>query len=620
MATIKIYKAKKNVQFTHNSINRPSFKVKGGGTVAEEKTKFINEYFPSAHIAGTFNEIDTLNATVRLTLKNIEEDKKLNYIMIDIDGFKRFYFVMSSKINNNNTISYGIKLDVITTYLDMDSVVDGNFILEMGHTNGSISDLPLKEMPHPYVETIQKVDIAQKYKETLSDDEKHKFDIYHTLGKYSLTALIKPKSGATTTDNGHVNVIMDMIRDGIAYTPVRLASTDTDANRIDKLLFQNSAQVMSAYITPLPFVESLRKDSNHNYYADSNTVIEYQDVPRAELYFSVPNPIKIDETDEIADDTLPIWDKPFDIKAKIEAYSTVVKHANGDMKPSNVFGRLDHWSHDTIDLRYKQTLESSGGSMLLFFPFSNDSTQNYFLVKNRQNRAILSNAYQEYMNRSSSSISNSREMIKLQGAQSVVGGLGQTLTSAAQLNPIGAVKGLIGTIFGGLQANKRLDRIKSQMKDLKRTPSEVLSPDSHVTYYELVGSDPAFMYGDSGFNIVFLYVGKYLESELHNHYYKFGYDVDINVNAGSYDALFTRETFTYIQSPNFSDCLNKEKLNVEIIDEMERLFQTGVRLWAWKTSHTSTSGIVIENYCGEFGIRKDGSRPFLLVGNRKLKP
>lgn len=128
---IQVKLASKNPNFTLQDKNRPMFynhkyandnptktKIE---VIKELKQGWHDQHFANDYDYAKFIESSVLSGSLTLVKdkdRTYEEYRNVNYIYVEVDGEKKYYFVNTMYFTPNDLVEYELYLDSITTYLD----------------------------------------------------------------------------------------------------------------------------------------------------------------------------------------------------------------------------------------------------------------------------------------------------------------------------------------------------------------------------------------------------------------------------------------------------------------------------------------------------------------------
>lgn len=631
--TIKIRTIKENVPFLLNDENRPAFYNKLDhtsnhpgltveGYIKLSKNNFLNEYFNDP-VSGEFNELNTLTATINISYDDLERYKKVNYVAIEVNSFIRFYFVVGVSVRSDKVMTLTLRLDTITTYLDKASYGgytkvkrrhEDRFKIENNKLviNNSANSLLWNNDPTIDISNFKKtsIDTGAVIEAPYVNDGIGENTID---GKY-LYALLKPNNHnekllrVTNGDNYSIPYFI------VPIFKSDLGTAEVIDNPFDRTIYQQqtikltkfntlthlmkAATLESIIALDVPFIN--RTDALGAYNGSLHDIVFSQDgewwgwgfdgITDAKLTYrpivyvsshgttsDYQYDISLSKLIDIDINTLNVNDKS---KVGLEPRLLAPQH----METSLVFSNGDKKQFDPLTFKtvekfsFKQGMSGNGITTLLTFVNNEfrEGPEKLIATFAQAQHPSLSSNYANFLNSSSSSYQAAKVNAEATLASNIVG-------SIATFGIMGGVKGAMSAVSsgvsGGVQYGNTIRSLNAQVEDIKRKP-DLVKNDSANFIKDL---EVKKMYAgllNKPFTIEYKELTLNNKEQLHNHYNLMGYVADKFEKIEDYKSLITRHRFNFIQAIAFSNSIKNKNLPVEVLNDIDRQFFSGVRLWS----------------------------------------
>lgn len=594
---INFRKAKEDIGFTFNSDNRVYFKN------LKDRDNWEERKFEPAE-KGTFTELSTFTASVNYPIKGkIEAAKTCQYISVEVEDFKRFYFVVRATVKNNKVITYTLRLDTFTTY-QLIMEMKGHTILERGHgtrfkqnpetklltwNKGPESDImvneenPIKEYPimsrdefHPRSESRKYEGLAYKYNE--------EFYLYAVVN-FSDSDKRPPKT-TKGLPQAYFIAPLTFLREN--YTNVNGTFYDGSKNCVDEAL--SNPQIESIFLSTSPlFVDEtyldVKQTSSGLCVFENSPTFEYPQ--EYELVTPSYEKTHIYELNLIPTKEMKEWElKSLEIKLITEFSKVELLDCKGI--PIAIDPRILHLNLKWPSMVKRVKAIDSVGTLdiTIFAPVSHFEETGYLaseaVVKQEGVAQVpsISDPYKEYMKRHGSSY-HQEKIAAIAGLGSGLIG-GATSVGIGMLNPakgVGAIaKGASSIIGAPIQFGLKLMGMHARINDLKRTPEIIKGDNLKIQAHAF---NATFNYTNTGhFALTRKRPAVEKENEVFLFLKKYGYQLDKTLIINNISELMTRTTYNYILLKNPQEVINRTNLPTEVFVELVNLFNHGFRLWA----------------------------------------
>lgn len=599
---IKAKFSKKNIGFSLTDENRPSFKHETDYNAWLTKT-FTHDYEPSS-----YNRHDTLNATIHKKVSTtIEDELKVKYVLVEVDGKKLLYFVLKARIKNNITIEYTLRLDVWTTYY-LDIKINGNVRLGQAHgvrftssfevggvkwrpdlrINSDLFSTEQFDKPLLVRTDISSYSIKQAYTDRLNAYN-NKFAFTTGTDKFYIFAVIKPSHDeGYSVDSGYPQPYF--------IAPVSPHNTDTsEPNLYEKLVASPLTQGL--FISYTPYGVDHEMQYKLTSYGGFNIFDPLFTTP-------IANPILLESDDKVK---LP-HEKSYHFGDGSIQPDDIIE----DPKITTEFSKYDITFYDgqRFEIDQKKVLDSKFIAMyrnidpinnLTVLEFNDNSyyPNNKFhdigIVKHNDSDQLpsITDQYNEYMRSHRNQIEQERAAAK---ASMVKGGLssfiglassyGMGVVGAGTGNPVlmmGAVSGMANSVNSaigtGINAGLDMKTINRRLDDISHTADTIknvsISTPGHVWSLHKI-------YKGLGFKLIKTYPSAISLKEINEHFIRNGYFLDKYrhvISDNIRHSLYVRARFDFITITNIDQVMDRSPFPSEVYEEIRSIFSSGVRVW-----------------------------------------
>lgn len=212
-----------------------------------------------------------------------------------------------------------------------------------------------------------------------------------------------------------------------------------------------------------------------------------------------------------------------------------------------------------------------------YYDNANKSNSNTLVVSYKDQIPNASNIYNNFMatqgNQYKTALSNNRVKSVVGTAMGALGGIVGGVTG----NFLGGGASLVSGGNSALNGYLKERQYKAQVKDLSNmgTTTEV----NDVSIIKDVALVEESLFGDSKLTVSVEEHPTIHKVEISNLYNKIGYSANLTEKVEDYAWFSKRSRFTFIQAPLISDSVEKVNIGEEIIEDINSVFNNGVRLW-----------------------------------------
>lgn len=626
-----------NVNFTFDDNERPLFIDNDANRpVSQIKHNWRDKVFTGPFINCGYNELSTLDAVINIEYTNLKNVRNTNYVYVEVHGEDKYYFVSKVTIKNERVASLTLRLDTVTTYLDtikftndllvkrrhFDRYVkkDGRWIVNNSEESGIWNverDIPTQSVLPKGVVPINVIN-------PLKND-------FNYFWPVSLMAIHDYKAGITPDEFTSYLDDVNRLYIGIwpsgfsigyenGLLPVR------DLTSIDYINKNLSPYIVKVYGSPLPLWprKYLKTHSDGRLFThtfDSSTYIGNGNSEPGWFEFNINNAtykpyifttngIRQPRTDfphEITPYEYP-YKGTFNVDTMPKTYDTIssstkivdpkvytsqhVKHLLSSVNGQQTTLVNEYlFNQQVYELSIKLLVTTEGIIQTVnivnnkYYDLHNQDNSKTFTVSYKDQFPNASKPYAEFMVTNSNQYKTAQANTRRNQTWGAIGGAVNAIAGGAagfaSGGPVGAAMGAIGGAFSGgsaiIQGKNRLNELTAQVQDIKNIGETTELDD--ISIIKDKGYLQTSNFGDSK-----LAISSYMPSELQmkridSYYKKYGYECENLEPVNDYTFFNKRVKYSYFETASFKTCVDKSSVPVEVVDDLERIFGEGIRLW-----------------------------------------
>lgn len=584
-----------------------------------------------------------LNAEVKVAVNDNTIEKYMNVRYLMLNNYKNtgelinseFYFVNKNRIANANVVSLSLRLDSVTTYFDKLSFgkstkierrhfdrwkIEGDKIVANNDEDSGIWNDESDIQNNTFINKKNlPINVFSKYDETIVKD------------RFYSVALMKVRSYSNNVAEIDFLSYLDIknrIPFNIGIWPInlkfnRLNADGSTYSKVPGITEYQLNKHYSAYIerifsSPLPFVpKKFFNDDNEIKSVlwnqqmgvegathvdviplsgtDTNTehIIFPADVSSNSINAAVHTQHdnveyeKDIDIKELLNNEISIANltEDYDYEREIKLQTTkhkriLIKSVNGQKtQVINEFLLNDR----NIKIKIGIAVSMEGVFQIVkivdnpYYDEFNKSNNKTLIISYKDQVPNASTPYNDFMatqgNQYKTAISNNR----IKSATSAVGGILGGVVGGLTGNFIGGAASIMGAGNSVLSGYLKERQFQAQAKDLTNMGSTTEVTDTSLIK-DVALVDGSF-YGDTKLAITVEEHPTIHKVEISNLYNKIGYSANLTEKVEDYAWFSKRSRFTFIQAPLISDSVEKVNIGEEIIEDINSVFNNGVRLW-----------------------------------------
>ncbi len=235
---------------------------------------------------------------------------------------------------------------------------------------------------------------------------------------------------------------------------------------------------------------------------------------------------------------------------------------------------------------YNYLLE--GGSLVSQVYFYNTMGR-YALPKDREDDTPLysftqasvapssSDAYQQWMNRSSASYNASRTNNAITGAVGSAGGVLMSILGFFTANPVLMGAGLVTTATSLASTATKANALSAQKKDMQKTSGAVKNASSDI--FSMLWNFYKYIKSNSGLRLFYKQPDPLSIKQIVSYHKEYGYENNKFIKVSNWDDLLLRNRYNYLKIDDIYNSLDISDIPVDISEDINKIFETGIRIW-----------------------------------------
>ncbi len=584
---------KENVKFTYNDQNRLLLKTD------VEKFDFMYERFDQdswVNLKDNFRELSTFTASLLYSTNDIEATRKKNYLVLNVNGFFRFYFITSTKVinfssvNQKGVIEFMLRLDVFHTYISTIKF-GGNaevsrrhvdrFVIEGNNIKRDFSKLPLQWVPDELINFKPSL-LKPLIPLTVDDDIKIGLDDYRKAFSYNNMLHYAWFTGTTNDTIPLLDTKGDIPQpvivaplwnkeeQNITYRGVKFDKS----NNLSVISALSGAKLIAIFAVKLPlFREHLTGDVDiPKRYIDFNTGLSSLGKSKIAIPFEneergykveIANPIK--QITDISTINLDSDRIPSNETKLFTSDYLRLALVNGSSKKRVLLNEYIGGEENIVS-EYKDLISPTHRIQQLIIKSGiyNGKREGKIQIKDYEQIPSYSNPYLTFMNDHVNTYKSGLESTAVSTTANI---LGKALT--------GNIGGAIASGASGFMSWKRQ---KAQVDDLKNQAGQLSGDNESIlsTY-----SNQVDLFANSDVNLA-LEKTELSEADFNrasNFLHKYGQTINSIEYIKDSEYFHKRNIFSFFQINDIRTAIDKSSIGNEILEEIASIFENGVRLW-----------------------------------------